>query len=78
MGEVKSFSGTQLVEGIHLVRAWPHLEAIIQVDVDISTTAAQKHELFTFPSSIGAGVLIMNGRSKELLWNATHGRYTFS
>ena len=50
----------------------------ICVRLDISTTTAQKHELITFPSSIGAGVSIMNGRSKELLWNATRGRYTFS
>ena len=51
---------------------------MIHVDVDISSDTAQKHELITFPSSIGAGVSIMNGRSKKLLWNATRGRYTFS
>ena len=75
---VKSISGTQVVADIHLVRTRPHLEAMIHVDVDISFDTAQKHELITFPSSIGAGVLIMNGRSKELLWNTTRGRYTFS
>ena len=78
MVEVKSFSGRQLVADIHLARARLHCEAMICVDVDISTTTAQKHELITFPSSIGAGVLIMNGRSKELFWNATRGRYIFS
>ena len=78
MVEVKSFSGTQLVADIHLVRARPHWKDMIHVDVDISSATAQKHELITFPSSIGAGVSIMNGGSTKLLWNATRGRYTFS
>ena len=51
---------------------------MIHVEVDISSDTAKKQELMTFPSSIGAGVLIMNGRSIELLWNATRGTYTFS
>ena len=32
---------------------------MIHVDVNISIDTAQKHELITFPSSIGAGVLII-------------------
>ena len=78
MVEVKSFSGTQLEADIHLVRARPHFEDMIHVDVDTSSATAQKHELITFPSSIGAGVSIMNGGSKKLLWKATRGRHTLS
>ena len=51
---------------------------MIHVEVDISSDTAKKHELITFPSFIDVGVLIMNGRSKKLLWNANRGRYTFS